>query len=207
MKEELSGRSNGVVAGVQPEMVPELKRRRRILIGGGVGAILATVKSGSALAGGQCVAPSAFSSISANPATSHRPQSFGQCSSRGWYGDSGGGSGSDLDPRWAPVSRASATLATAGFPTGGLPSSTLLYDIVKVDKPNFFKINGNPDGNLIVVYLDVITQKAQNGMTVQDVFDMWSILFGSGTTNLKLSGWTPQTVRDFYYVWVGKALI
>lgn len=131
MKEELSGRSNGVVAGVQPEMVPELKRRRRILIGGGVGAILATVKSGSALAGGQCVAPSAFSSISANPTTSHRPQSFGQCSSRGWYGNNGV-SNSIMDARWSPVNRATATLSNQGFPNfGPWPSDTKLKAIIK----------------------------------------------------------------------------
>lgn len=200
MKKDLSGNTTELAAGVPADMLPELKKRRRVMIGGGVGAVLATVKSGSALAGGVCVAPSAFSSISANPATSHRPQTFGQCSSHGWYGNNGVNP-LKMDSRWLPVVRATATLSNAGFPNiGPWPNTTKLNDIVKAGSSLW-----QPDANLIIVYLDIKTGVggANSLMVAQDVFDMWSILFGSGTTNPKLSGWTSATVRDFYLVWVG----
>ena len=176
---------------------PAQSRRRSVLLGGGVGAILATVKSGSALAGGICVAPSAFSSIRANANTSNKPKSFGQCSSRGWYGNNGV-SLSILDTRWYPVVRADATLTSAGFVGGPWPSSTKLYDIVKAGSSLW-----QPDANLLVIYLDVMTGKAGDVLTEGDVKDMWSILFGTGTINPKFDGWDAQKVRDFYKVWVG----
>lgn len=199
MNNEYFNETKEFAVGVPAEVVPELKKRRRVMIGGGVGAVLATVKSGSALAGGKCVAPSAFSSIDANPATSHRPQTFGQCSSHGWYGNNGVDP-TKMDTRWSPVLRATATLSNAGFPSGGpWAPTTKLEDIIKADSPLW-----QSDANLIVVYLDIMTGKggANSLMTVQDVFDMWSILFGSGTTNPKLNGWTSATVRRFYDVWV-----
>jgi len=175
---------------------PDVAKRRRVLLGGGVGAILATVKSGSALAdGGQCVAPSAFSSITANSQTSNRPRTFGQCNSRDWYGGNGIGIPT-LNDRWSPVSRASATLASSGFPSGGWDGQTKLYDIVKADSSSW-----TADGNLIVIYLDVMTGVAGGVLAVGDVMDMWSILFGAGTANPKFSGWTADTVRSFYNVW------
>jgi len=176
---------------------PGRSKRRSLLIGGGVGAILGTVKSGSALAGGVCVAPSAFSSIRANSTTNNKPKSFGQCSSRGYYGNNGGGV--DLDARWNPVDRANATLSSEGFSNGSpWPLSTKLFDIIKAGSSLW-----NPDGNLIVVYLDVMTGKDGGILTATDVKDMWSILFGGGTNNPKFLGWDAQKVRDFYSVWVG----
>lgn len=197
MKKESSGQVAGMEDSSQSFDEPNLAKRRRVLLGGSVGAILASVKSGSALAGGQCVSPSAFSSISANPNTSHRPTSFGQCSSRGWYGNNGVGD-STLDARWSPVNRSTATLANTNFPSGGpWPSDTKLYDIIKVRSRLW-----NPDGNLIVMYLDVKTGKAGDVLTENDVKDMWSILFGVGTANQKFANWTADTVRAFYNVWV-----
>lgn len=181
----------------QVSNAPDQRKRRNVLLGGGVGAILATVKSGSALAGGICVAPSAFSSIKANSATSNKPKSFGQCSSKGWYGNNGV-SDATLDARWSPVARSTATLANTGFTGGPWPSSTKLYDIIKAGSSLW-----KPDGNLIVIYLDVMTGKAGTVLIESDVKDMWSILFGTGTTNPKFAGWDAQKVRDFYSVWVG----
>jgi hypothetical protein len=178
---------------------PDRNRRRGVLLGGGIGAILATVKSGSALAGGICVAPSAFSSIRANSATSNKPKSFGQCSSHGYYGNSGA---TDLDARWSPINRATATVSSAGFSGPGLwTADTKLFDIVKTGHNPLWK----PDGNIIVVYLDVMTGRAGGVMTESDVKDLWNILFSTGSVNPKFSGWDAQTVRDFYKVWVGKA--
>lgn len=197
MNNKSSSQETGVEHNLQSINGPDIAKRRRVLLGGGVGAILATAKSGSALAGGLCVSPSAFSSITANPQTSNRPQTFGQCSSRGWYGNNGVNP-STLDSRWLPLIRSSATLASSGFPANGpWPADTKLYDIVKAGSSLW-----NPDGNLIVIYLDVMTGKAGAVLTVGDVMDMWSILFGSGTNNPKFSGWTAETVRSFYDVWV-----
>lgn len=197
MNNKSSSQEAGGEHNLQSISGPDTAKRRRVLLGGGVGTILATVKSGSALAGGLCVSPSAFSSITANPQTSNRPQTFGQCSSRGWYGN-GGVSPSTLDSRWMPVIRSSATLANSGFPGNGpWQPDTKLYDIVKAGSSLW-----NPDGNLIVIYLDVMTGKAGDVLAVGDVMDMWSILFGSGTANPKFSGWTADTVRSFYNVWV-----
>ncbi|HXE38148.1 MAG TPA: hypothetical protein VN639_06700 [Azonexus sp.] len=192
-----SSQETGGEGNLQSINGPDIAKRRRVLLGGSVGAILATVKSGSALAGGQCVSPSAFSSITANPQTSNRPQTFGQCSSRGFYGNNGVNP-SILDSRWMPVIRSSSTLANSGFPANGpWPASTKLYDIIKAGGNSLW----NPDGNLVVMYLDVMTGKGGGVMAVGDVMDMWSILFGAGTANPKYSGWTADTVRSFYNVW------
>lgn len=180
---------------------PGQRKRRNVLLGGGVGAILASVKSGSALAGGICVAPSAFSSIKANANTSHQPKSFALCSSRGWYGNNGV-SLSTLDSHWNPVDRSSATLEGAGFSKGHWTSTTKLYDIIKPGSRLW-----NEDGNLIVIYLDVMTGKAGDVLSESDVKDLWSILFGFGTMNQKFAGWNVQKVRDFYSVWVGKTTL
>lgn len=197
MNNESSDQKAGVEDGLQSTNGTDLAKRRRVLVGGGVGAILASVKSGSALAGGHCVSPSAFSSITANPQTSHRPTSFGECSSHGYYGNNG--NGVDLDSRWSPVSRANATLSNAGFTPGGLWNpNTKLFDIVKTGQGSLWQ----DDGNLLVIYLDVMTGKAGGVMTEGDVKDLWAILFGSGSTNPKFNGWSAATVRSFYNVWV-----
>jgi len=196
MNEKSFEQQNEQSPAPQASNIPAQSRRRNVLLGGGVGAILATVKSGSALAGGICVAPSAFSSIKANSTTSNKPKSFGACSSRVYYGNNGGGV--DLDARWSPVIRSTATLRNVGFSGGPWPLTTKLYDIIKAGSSLWL-----PDGNLIVIYLDVMTGKAGGVLTEGDVKDMWSILFGTGTTNPKFAGWDAQKVRDFYSVWVG----
>ncbi len=187
--------------------------RRRALIGGG--AVLAAMNSGSALAGGICVSPSSFSSIKANSKTSNKPKTFGACSSHGFYGN-GGVSSSTMDTRWSPVSRANATLSNAGFPSYGKwgptsPASafvglnTKLYAIVSAP--------GNPawyeEGNLVVIYLDVMTGRAGSTTSVDDVKNMWRVLFmsGVGITDPKYNSWTPETVRSFYDVWVGNTAL
>lgn len=187
----------------QVNSAPDQRKRRNVLLGGGVGAILATVKSGSALAGGICIAPSAFSSIKANSTTSHQPKSFASCSSKGWYGNNRV-SLSTLDTRWSPVDRSGTTLEGAGFSKGHWTSTTKLYDIIKAGSSLW-----NDDANLIVIYLDVMTGKAGDVLSESDVKELWGILFGTstGTTSLKFEGWNAQKVRDFYSVWVGKTTL
>lgn len=197
MNDESLDQKAGVEDNPQSTNGADLAKRRRILVGGSVGAILASAKSGSALAGGQCVSPSAFSSITANPQTSQRPAIFRECSSHGYYGNSG--NGVDLDSRWSPVSRANATLSNAGFTPSGLwHPDTKLFDILKTGQDSLWQ----DDGNLLVIYLDVMTGKAGDVMTERDVKDLWAILFGSGSSNPKFSGWSAATVRSFYDVWV-----
>lgn len=182
----------------------ESAKRRRVLLGGGVGAVLATVKSGSALAGGVCVSPSSFHSISATPKSSLPPRTYGSCSSHGFYGNSGIDA-TTMDQRWSPVLRNTATLAGASFPSQGVWSSTAvkLKDIVAAPPT----IGWQEDGNLIVIYLDIMTSRANGALTVSDLMDMWRIRYSLGgvVNTTRFSGWTPADVKNFYDVWVGNS--
>ena len=191
---EPAGHSSDYFAG-------DRARRRRLLLGGGAGAILATVKSGSALANGVCVSPSSFHSITATPKSSLPPRTYGTCSSHGFYGNSNNGLS-----KWGPVAT-NATLAGAGFPTvtaHGWTGTTKLYDIVRA--PSLPALPWNSDGNLIVIYLDIMTGRAGTptpALSLSDLYDMWRVRFGLGGFNSKFNGWTPTQVANFYDVWVG----
>jgi hypothetical protein len=207
MKNESSGQSSAVGESGNLSAMADKLKRRRVLLGGGVGAILATVKSGSALAGGVCNSPSAFGSIAANPATSHKPHTFTGCDphSHGWYGNNAGTTNSGKlakrTQRWSPVNWRVATLADTGLSGSGLWSSdTKLFDIVAA--PNSLPNGWQPDGNLIVLWLDVKTGNAGDALVLSDVMAMWDILFNGGSDNTKFTGWTSQTVRAFYTAWV-----
>lgn len=171
-------------------------RRRRLLVGGGLGGAFAVFKSGSALAGGVCNSPSAFGSIAANPGTSHQPHTFVNCqaSSKGWYINPG-----QKTPRtenWGNIST-NLTLSDAGFPSvSGVSASLKLQELLC--QPYW-----KPDYNLIVLYLDVVTGRAGDVITVSDVFAMWNILFNNAAGTGKFLGWTPVTVQAFYTSWVG----
>ncbi len=207
MKNESSGQSSAVGESGQLSAMSDKLKRRRVLLGGGVGAILATVKSGSALAGGVCSSPSAFGSIAANPATSHKSHTYTGCEahSHGWYGNNAGtsdtGKLAKRTQRWSPVNWQVATLADTGLSGSGLWSSTTkLFDIVAA--PNTLPNGWQADGNLIVLWLDVKTGHGGDALVLDDVKAMWDILFSGSSSNTKFAGWTSQTVRDFYTAWV-----
>ena len=207
MKNESSGYSSVVGESGQLSAMSDKLKRRRVLLGGGAGAILATVKSGSALAGGVCNSPSAFGSIAANPAGSHKPHTYTGCEphSHGWYGNNAGTTNARAlerrTQRWSPVNWQVATLADTGLSGSGLWSSTTkLFDIVA--DPNSLPSGWQPDGNLIVLWLDVKTGKAGDALVLSDVVAMWDVLFNGGSANAKFASWTPQTVRAFYTAWV-----
>lgn len=175
----------------------DVGRRRRLILGGGLGGAFAAFKSGSALAGGVCNSPSAFGSIAANPDTSHKPHTFDGCSasSKGVYMNNG-----NATANWGSVSL-DTTLEGAGFPaTVNLAPTKKLRELLV--KPDW-----KPDYNLVVLYLDVKTGRAAAVISESDVFAMWDILFNGGTSNPKFSGWTADTVRLFYGSWVGKVII
>lgn len=176
----------------------DVGRRRRLILGGGLGGAFAAFKSGSALAGGVCNSPSAFGSIAANPASSHKPHTFDGCnaSSKGWYVNPG-----QKTPRtenWNGVST-DLTFGGAQFPpASGVTASLKLYEALC--QPYW-----KSDFNLVVIYLDVKTGRANGVLSVSDVFEMWNILFNSAVGTGKFSGWNASTVQAFYTSWVGSA--
>ncbi|MCB1890524.1 MAG: hypothetical protein KDH20_23170 [Rhodocyclaceae bacterium] len=171
--------------------------RRRLLAGGSAAVVLA-VKSGSALAGGYCVSPSAFSSIQAFTHASQKPiTQYPRCSSRGYYGNSG--IADDVrTARWSPIDFNTATLGSPGHSPspfapipGGYTASSKLLDVLRSGSAS----DVAPD--LVTLYLDVVTGKSQGFISVEDVADLWAIAFGGTPLQSQFSTWTPGDVRDY----------
>lgn len=201
MSSNLHIQESGVTAQAGPPVSDGSAQRRRMLLGGG-GAVLASLKTGSALAGGICISPSSFSSITASTKTSNAPRTYGSCKSHGFYGNNGQ-TDTTLDGRWSPVVRSTATLSNQGFPSNGRTNWTLntkLDDIIKAGSTLWHE-----DANLIVIYLDFKTGRANGAITLTQVYDLWRALFLNGmgiAANSPIKNWTPTDVREFYAVWV-----
>ncbi|MDD2742567.1 MAG: hypothetical protein PHV02_09855 [Rhodocyclaceae bacterium] len=211
MKNESSGQKSVVEVDSQLTTMSDQLKRRRVLLGGSVGAVLASMKSGSALAGGVCSSPSAFGSIAANPATS-AVHNYTGCtpSSKGVYANQG-----NSYENWGNVNPV-LTLRMCEFTIPGNDKWTLdtkVYDILaglKVETPQG-KVNlwDERGGHLLVMYMDVLTDRAGDALNVFDVRAMWQILFTGSTTyeakDTAVVSWTADMVQTFYLKWVGKA--
>lgn len=174
-------------------------QRRRLLVGGMAGGILATLKSGNALAEGVCASPSAFTSIALNPATSRRPQQLPQCHSHGYW----------KNHSW-PISR-DTTVSGAGFCLGNrltaihVNADTKLYTIL--DNKDKSIVDGEDRAlaaDLISAYLDAAAGFAANQFTTTDIKKMWALVFCGQPYTVNGVSWTVQTVRAFLDVLIGK---
>ncbi len=167
--------------------------RRRVLLAGGASTVLLSVKTGSALAAGRCVSPSAYSSISALTHASQKPiEYYPVCQSHGYYGN-GGISKHERQQRWGVVDFKTATLANRGFTaTANFPATTKLLDILQ-------SVPYRADeGDLVTVYLDAINGRSTPYISVDNVLDMWAIMFrGSVFSSGPFSGWTASDVRNY----------
>ncbi|WP_126445839.1 hypothetical protein [Sulfuricystis multivorans] len=176
--------------------LPRLAGRRRFLATGITGGVLASLKSGSALASGVCASPSSFTSITLNPATSHRPQQLPTCHSHGYW----------KNKAW-PISQ-QTTVGQAGFCIGsrltalGITSDTKLIDILNMQ-------GGGGDralaADLISAYLDAAAGYAQGQFTTADIQKMWGLVFCGQPYSVNGTAWSEQTVRAFLDVLVGNS--
>lgn len=169
--------------------------RRRFLGAGSAVTVLASLKSGSALAEGVCISPSAFTSIAANPATSHKPRELKQCHSHGYWKNHG----------W-PISqdtKVSAVFCLSSRTTAiGITTEAKLIDVLNM--------SGGGDipfaRDLIAAYLDSFG----NGIgvfTASDIQQMWSLVFCGGTYPATGPQWTRATVRAFLNVLIGDSVL
>lgn len=167
--------------------------RRRFLGAGGAVTVLASLKSGSALAEGVCASPSSFSSIRANPATSRRPnEPLATCHSHGYW----------KNKPW-PIPKTTTVADVGFFPSTvssiGISGSTKLVDIINVGGDGGERAFA---ADLVSAYLD-----ARSGapIAVGDVLAMWSVVFGVGSfTPGGSSPWTKSDVRGYLDVLIGK---
>lgn len=169
------------------------KKRRRVLIGGFASGVLASLKSGSVLAAGICASPSSFTSITLNPATSHRPQQLPTCHSHGYW---------KSYPWPIPIT---TTVSGAGFCIGGsLPSLGITGDTKLSD---ILSQSGGGDvalaRDLISAYLDAAAGNSQGQFTIVDIQKMWGLVFCGYPYSVNGTAWTAQTVRAFLDVLVG----
>lgn len=174
----------------EPSMA-SARSRRRWISGAGVGAVLLSIKSGSALAQGVCASPSGFKSIEANPRTSHRPQSFdGNCHSHGWYRG---------NPKKLGTYRYAKLEAYNLNPPAG---SGLTKD------SNFeavIKLNGDFANarDLITVLVDFLLTH-QDVVNKTDVQFMWARFYGGySPLGSKFEGWSNGDIRAYLDVYVG----
>lgn len=173
-------------------------RRRKLLLGAGSAVtVIASMKSGSALAEGVCVSPSAFSSISVTHIASHKPSNLPTCHSHGYWKNKTGS--------W-PVSTGT-TVSGAGFsPTssaGIFTASTTLLSI----------LNSGGGGltpyarDLVCAYLDVMAGASGPYVNESDVKAMWALVFGGTAYAPNGISWSVTDVRNWLDVMVGnKAL-
>lgn len=171
-------------------------QRRRLIGAGGAVTVLASLKSASALAEGVCASPSAFSSIRANPASSHRPsQAVEVCHSHGYW----------KNRDW-PISR-DTTVNGAGFlpdtvSSLGVIGTTKLFDIINASGGGVDRAFAT---DLISAYLDA---RAGAPLPVSDILAMWSVVFGAGYfAPSGGSPWTPSDVRNYLDVLIGKVAL
>jgi hypothetical protein len=181
------------------------------VLGGAAGSILLSVKSGSALAGGTCVSPSSFSSIRANPATSHRPGTFPYaCNSHGYWKN-------HIDNVSA---LRNATVGSAGF--GGTPFEPVvlmkgndkrftIYDRTKLKE--LLWADGYGEGqlaqDLCAAYCDAFVNQGNVNFPFRtsDVVAMWNVVFSGGTyyPDNSNTSWNKEDVRIFLDVLVGNS--
>lgn len=173
-------------------------RRRRFLGAGSAVTVLASLKSGSALAQGVCICPSAFTSIAANPATSHKPRELKECHSHGYW----------KGKPW-PISqdtKVSAVFCLSSRTTIiGITTETKLIEVLNM--------NGGGNGedvafarDLIAAYLDSFGNGI-GAFTASDIQQMWSLVFCGGMYPATGPQWTRATVRAFLNVLIGDAVL
>lgn len=179
--------------GVSPSRLKD--GRRRLLGAGSALTVLASLKSGSALAAGVCVGPSAFTSIRLNPATSNKPRDLLTCHSHGYW----------KNAAW-PISRdtkVKGVFSLCGLTTTiGITDTTKLIDVLNMGGDSFGEDRAFAR-DLICAYLDAMSNGANSPFTTMDIQKMWSLVFCGGSFSVNGTPWTRQTVRGFLDVLVG----
>jgi hypothetical protein len=189
--------TEGQVANVESVAMP-VARRRKLLLGAGSGAVtvIASLKSGSALAEGVCASPSAFSSIKVTAVASHKPSNLPTCHSHGYWKNNTGA--------W-PVS-VNTTVAGALFnPTSSasFQPTTKLLDVLKLGGGGL-----NPYArDLVSAYLDVKATNVGPYVLEADVKAMWALVFGNVPYAPGGIPWTVANVRAWLDVMVGKTAL
>ena len=175
------------------------KSRRRFLGAGTATAVLASLKTGSALAEGVCVAPSAYTSIALNPATSSRPAQMPVCHSHGYWKTHEGW----LIPRDAKVK--DHFCRGAGTAAIGITETTTLLNVLNAEAGVISGGDAAYARDLISAYLDSKT----GGFEViksSDIQSMWSLVFCGGTYSVNGTVWTKATVRTYLDVLIGSSI-
>jgi hypothetical protein len=177
---------------------PLVPRRRKLLLGAGSAVtVVASLKSGSALAEGLCASPSAFSSIKVTSVASHKPQNLPTCHSHGYWKNKTGS--------W-PVS-VNTTVSGAGFsPTSYsslFNSSTKLLDILNLGGGGYTPYARD----LVCAYLDVKAGSVGPYVLEDDVKKMWALVFGNVPYAPGGISWQVSDVRAWLDVMVGNAAL
>lgn len=176
------------------------RNRRRLVLGGSAASVLLSVRSGSALAEGALISPSAFNSITAAAGTSNSPTQFGTAHSHGYYSNV---KNPQVLSRWPDDYPPDTTLAAAGLEPDVF--STL-------DKPATLHSVLTADGdvpiarNLIGIFLDAANGVTAPYLTVDDVRDMWDLAFtGAAPSGSQFEIWTVDQLEQYLAVLVGDA--
>lgn len=168
--------------------------RRRFLGAGSAITVLASLKSGSALAEGVCTSPSAFTSIALNPATSQRPPVNPLvCHSHGYWKNAN---------NW-PISKETKVkdvfCLSASTELIGITRTTTLIQVLNLGGGGLTPYARD----LVSAYLDALYYGGSSPFTTLDIKKMWALVFCGGTYSVNGTAWNLSTVRAFLDKLVG----
>lgn len=174
------------------EQKGQSEQRRRLLVGSLAGGLIATMKTGNALAEGVCASPSAFTSVTLNPATSRRPRNLPICHSHGY---------------WKRHYSGETTVSGAGFCCDSLVLAGLGITCNTKLKVVLALQGKGEDGalarDLVAAYLDAANGFSQGQFDVSDIRQMWALVFCGVPYVVNGTAWRKETVRAFLDVLVG----
>lgn len=185
--------------------------RRRAVLGGGA-AVLLSVKTGSALAGGTIVSPSAFVSLAIIGNTSAKPlTNFPAGSSQGYYSNAPSPTAQQCDrpqqPGWNTANcdqeLASTKLKHIGFLNSPQGPDTNISQALDQSRAN----SQANERDLITAYLDFYFGRTRDvRIEFNDILSLWNIVYNpGGFIDGRYAGWDACTVRAYLDVWVGTA--
>ncbi len=200
-----------------PKKAAQNAIRRRLLKAGAASApIIMTLSAKSALAGGECISPSAFASIRANPTTSNAPEQLNICHDSSYWQGQTWPAGVEKEALFASI-----FYAPLGMIAGKAPSGTdtpLLYTNMTLQQslslqggagesidPGFVR-------DIVSAYLEVTAGSLQIGATLPDsqeiLLEMWhnAIVSDYWTTPWR-STWTRADARAWLDVLVGNSTL
>ncbi len=206
-----------------PKNTAQNTTRRRLLKAGAASApIIMTLSAKSALAGaGECISPSAFASIRANPATSHNPDHLAgelgdACHDSSYWQNQSWPGGMEKEAAFSSIFYAPPMIAGKVEGPGG--PHTLHYNTMTLQQslaiqsgagesidPSFVR-------DVVSAYLEVQTGSLKIGTTQADsqeiLLDMWqnAIVANSWTTPWH-SVWTRADARAWLDILVGNSML